>query len=106
MSTIHGAGEGLTTVDGMPITGEHTAAGLHVFQFNQLAVQEVTLATGGVTAESQAGGLNVNMVPKDGGNTLRGAFNGEFTNSSNLLRGARTKEGAIPATPPSTATKK
>ena len=80
--TIHGAGEGLTTVDGMLITTAHNTAGIHRYQFNQLAVQEITLGTGGTTAESMAGGINVNMVPKDGGNTVRGAFNVEYTNNN------------------------
>ena len=44
----------------------------HRYFFNQLSVQEVVMETGGAGAESMSGGLNVNIVPKDGGNTVLG----------------------------------
>jgi len=50
--------------------------------FNQMAVQEVTMETSGASAETQSGGLNVNMVPKDGGNQFRGTFAGDYANDS------------------------
>jgi hypothetical protein len=52
----------------------------HRYFFNQLSVQEVVMETGGAGAESMSGGLNVNMVPKDGGNTFKGSFLTEYTN--------------------------
>jgi hypothetical protein len=80
--TIHGAGVGVTTVDGMVINTMHTVAGTHRYVFNQLQVQEIVLETSGASAPSQSGGLNVNMVPKDGGNTFSGSFTGEYANRS------------------------
>ena len=79
--TIHGAGAGLTTVDGMRINTATNFWDNHRYFFNQLSVQEVVMETGGAGAESMSGGLNVNMVPKDGGNVVRGSFVTEYANS-------------------------
>jgi hypothetical protein len=80
--TIHGAGAGLTTVDGMRITTATNFWDNHRYFFNQLGVQEVVMETGGAGAESMSGGLNVNMVPKDGGNSFRSSVSGEYANDS------------------------
>jgi hypothetical protein len=42
---------------------------------NQWMVEEETVATSGLSAESATGGVQVNIVPRDGGNTFRGAGN-------------------------------
>jgi hypothetical protein len=93
--TIHGAGAGLTTVDGMRINTATNFWDNHRYFFNQLSVQEIVMETGGAGAESMAGGLNVNMVPKDGGNTLRGSFMVEGANGdmqgSNLTTNLRSR---------------
>jgi hypothetical protein len=93
--TIHGAGAGLTTVDGMRINTATNFWDNHRYFFNQLSVQEIVMETGGAGAESMAGGLNVNMVPKDGGNVLRGSVVGEFANrdfqGSNLTDDLRAR---------------
>jgi hypothetical protein len=80
--SIHGGPGGLTLIDGMRTNSGFQSAETHFYQFNPLAVQEVTLETSGVSAESGVGGLNVNMVPKDGGNLFAGAFSGDFSNGS------------------------
>ena len=41
---------------------------------NQATVDEVTVQTSGATAEAESGGLLVNVVPRDGGNTYRASF--------------------------------
>ncbi len=41
---------------------------------NDASVQEVTYTTGAESAEMAHGGLRINSVPKDGGNTLSGSF--------------------------------
>jgi hypothetical protein len=93
--TIHGAGAGLTTVDGMRITTATNFWDNHRYFFNQLGVQEVVMETGGAGAESMAGGLNVNMVPKDGGNSFRVSVSGEYANrdfqGSNLSDALRAR---------------
>ena len=49
--------------------------------FNQAGVEEMTLQTGGISAESETGGVEINAVPKDGGNLVKGNFNIDGTNS-------------------------
>jgi Carboxypeptidase regulatory-like domain len=80
--TIHGAGAGLTTVDGMRINTATNFWDNHRYFFNQLSVQEVVMETGGAGAESMAGGLNVNMVPKDGGNRFSTSVAFEYADRS------------------------
>ena len=46
------------------------AAASRQWQINQLAVQEIALQTEGTTAENPSGGVVINVVPKEGGNTL------------------------------------
>lgn len=49
---------------------------------NDATVQEISIETGGLSAESELGGVRTNVIPKEGGNTFRGSFFGTFTNSS------------------------
>jgi hypothetical protein len=49
---------------------------------DQMAVQEVTIATRSGSAEVETGGLQINMVPKEGANTFKGSFVGIFTNGN------------------------
>src|SRR5258705_190373 len=46
-----------------------------VFVFNQLTMQEVSVETGGISADRNTGGVQMNIVPRDGGNTVSGALN-------------------------------
>ena len=45
-----------------------------IFVFNNLTFQEVVVETSGMTAERNTGGVQMNIVPKDGGNTFSGSF--------------------------------
>ena len=49
---------------------------------NLSAYQEMTIDTGAVSAELPTGGVRVNYIPKDGGNTLAGTFVWGFGNGS------------------------
>ena len=46
---------------------------LGVFSFNSQAFQEVVVETGGTSAEAMTGGVQVNIIPKDGGNRFSGS---------------------------------
>jgi len=65
------------------------------FYFNPAAAQEVSVELGGQTAEFEAGGVQVNMIPKEGGNLFTGFFVGNYTNhnltSDNLTDGLRAR---------------
>jgi hypothetical protein len=49
---------------------------------NDATVQEVSLETGGFSAESELGGVRGNVIPKDGGNQFVGFFFSAFTNDA------------------------
>lgn len=46
--------------------------GLHNFQINSGAVQEMAIQTAGASVENQVSGVFVNVIPKDGSNTFKG----------------------------------
>jgi hypothetical protein len=45
------------------------------------AAQEVTVETSGTSAEFTEGGVRMNLIPREGGNTFRGTFFGGFSNN-------------------------
>src|SRR5262249_29745339 len=47
---------------------------------NAAAVEEMTVETGGASAESPAAGIVMNMIPKEGGNTFKFGIAGVYTN--------------------------
>jgi hypothetical protein len=83
---IHGAPNAQPVVDGM--NTEMAASNTGVFVWNQLNFQEVVAETSGVGADRDTGGLQLNMVAKDGGNTFSGtatlAYSGPDLQSSNF----------------------
>ena len=69
--------------------------------YNLAAYQEVVVDTGGIGAEQEEGGVRVNIIPRDGGNTFSGtsffAFANKSTAGHNLTqslkdRGLRTPD--------------
>ena len=45
-----------------------------VYSINRLNAEEVNVQVGGITAESETGGVRINVVPKEGGNRFSGSF--------------------------------
>ena len=78
--STHGGAIGFTLANGMRTNTATNFVTNTRYQHNQLSVQEVVLETGAVSAEQLSGGVNVNMVPKEGGNAFSGVFLGEFAN--------------------------
>jgi hypothetical protein len=78
---IHGgqAADQKLFVDGMGIQGA-TAPGTNGFYFTDGNYQEFVLDVAAVAAERETGGVNINMVPRDGGNTFKGTFFANFAN--------------------------
>lgn len=100
--SVHGGPVAQPVVDGM--NNELAAANRGVHIYNQLALQEVVIETSGIGADRDTGGAQINMVFKDGGNTISGianlAYTGSELESSNpneafLARGLRGGSGAI-----------
>ena len=84
--SMHGAPSAAPVVDGM--NNELAAANTGVVVYNQLALQEVVAETSGVGADRDSGGVQLNMVPREGGNVFTGqamyAFTGPDLESNNL----------------------
>jgi hypothetical protein len=101
--SIHGAPEAQPVMDGMNHQMNQLNQG--VFIYNSLTVQEVVVETSGVGADRDHGGMQMNMIGKDGGNAFSGmaifAYTGPDLESSNindtlLARGLdRERVGAI-----------
>ena len=77
---IHGgrSGDQSTNIEGM---NQNQQAG-GVLSFNAQTFQEVVVETSGASAEAITGGVQVNIVPKDGGNTLSGTSNVSYAGPS------------------------
>ena len=65
--------------DGMSI--DH-ASGNVGYLVNSAMVQEISLQSSGISAESNADGSVVNMIPKEGSNLFSGTLSGLYTNDS------------------------
>jgi hypothetical protein len=50
------------------------------YYFNTVAIQETVIDTGGANAETETGGANINMVPREGGNSLKVYGSAAYTN--------------------------
>jgi hypothetical protein len=78
--TLHGSDDTRTNVNGVSF---HSANGSgYTGSPNIAAYQEMAIDTGGISAEQKEGGLRMNLIPRDGGNTFRGYFFGSFANDS------------------------
>ena len=76
-TVIHGGhfGDNRALLDGMQFNGEGQGRG---FYFNPAAASEVSVQLGGQTAEFENGGMQANLVPKDGGNRFSGLFSANY----------------------------
>jgi hypothetical protein len=84
--SLHGAPLASPVVDGMNATVASLLQGVVVY--NQLTFQEVVVETGGISADRDSGGAQVNIVQRDGGNMFSGAatyaYSGPSLESSNF----------------------
>ncbi|MSO83857.1 MAG: TonB-dependent receptor [Acidobacteria bacterium] len=78
--SVHGqrAADEIVNMDGM----NQNMFGLDVYSYNSQAIQEVVVETGGTSAEAMTGGVQLNIIPKDGGNNWSGSFNSSWTGPS------------------------
>jgi hypothetical protein len=70
---VHGSrpGDQVVNMDGL----NQNMFGLDVYSYNSQTIQEVVVETGGTSAEASTGGVQLNIIPKDGGNEWTGSFN-------------------------------
>ena len=83
---IHGAPNAQPVVDGM--NTEMAASNTGVFVWNAVNFQEVVAETTGIGADRDTGGVQLNMIPKDGGNVFSGmatiAYSGPDLQGNNI----------------------
>ena len=71
--SVHGGtGDVWIANDGMPFM-RGGGAGCTTCGVNRMSAEEVTVQTSGITAESERGGVVMNIVPKEGGNLFSGS---------------------------------
>ena len=76
---FHGKGGTKVSYDGM---GMENSSGNNSYQLNAASVEEMVMSTSGISADTNADGIVVNIVPKEGGNTFRTTLSGLYSNSS------------------------
>ncbi|MGE3511511.1 MAG: carboxypeptidase regulatory-like domain-containing protein [Vicinamibacterales bacterium] len=83
---VHGVGASgtMVTVDGLITNGTMGDGAVQAYH-NEAMIQEAVYQTAGGAAETITGGLNMNLVPKDGGNRFAGGF--KFAKSPSSWQG-------------------
>ena len=78
MVVFGGAGgrsnEGRVNVDGISVGSAFNGAGVSSYIADVGNAREVTMTTSGGLGEAEGGGPSLNIVPKEGGNSVRGSF--------------------------------
>ena len=85
--TIHGgrSNEGRLQLDGMGIGGTLNGGGTSMYNVDVGNAAEIVFTTSGALGEAEIGGPVMSIVPRTGGNTLRGT--GYFNASNSSLQG-------------------
>src|SRR6202158_5264654 len=76
---FHGKSATKVSFDG---SGIENSSGNSSYQLNSASVEEMVMSTSGISADTNADGMVVNVVPKEGSNKLRTNINGQYTNHS------------------------
>ncbi len=79
---FHGNTNSVQQVDGIRFNNMEGAGQYAGMYWNDGMVQEIQYTTSGDSAETQSGGVRINMIPKEGGNTFRGSVVSNFTYDS------------------------
>src|SRR5262245_50312996 len=74
---FHGKSGTKVSYDGM---GMENSSGNSSYQLNAASVEEMVMSTSGISADTNADGLVVNIIPKEGGNQFRTTLSGLYTN--------------------------
>ena len=79
---FHGNTNSVQQVDGIRFNNMEGAGQYAGTYWNDGMIQEIQYTTSGDSAETQSGGVRINMIPKEGGNTFRGSVFSNFTYDS------------------------
>ena len=84
-------------VDGMPATNNFGEGWFNGIYHNEAAYQEMAYTVSGGSAEMQSGGVQVNLVPRTGGNKFTFEFLALATTPSELEHRRRAPERVVQA---------
>ena len=84
---FRGSADTVQTIEGMRLNNLCAQGAYSGVYWNDGSFQEISYVTGADSAEMGQGGIRVNMVPKDGGNTFRGSI------LANMTRGRLDRGG-------------
>src|SRR5262245_5108270 len=74
---FHGKGGSKVSYDGM---GMENSSGNNSYQLNSASVEEMVISTSGISADTNADGMVMNVVPKEGGNVFHTILSAMYTN--------------------------
>ena len=77
-----GSSDTVQTVEGMRLNNLCAQGAYSGIYWNDGSFQEISYVTGADSAEMGQGGIRVNMVPRDGGNSFRGVVTGNYAGES------------------------
>ncbi len=77
-----GSGDTVQTIEGIRLNNLCAQGQYSGVYWNDASFEEFSYVTGADSAEVGQGGMRVNMVPRDGGNSFRGLFIGNFADES------------------------
>ena len=79
---FRGSGDTVQTIEGLRLNNLCAQGAYSGVYWNEASFEEFSYVTGADSTEMGQGGMRVNMVPRDGGNTFRGQFFGNFATES------------------------
>src|SRR4029078_4012439 len=77
-----GSADTLQTIEGLRLNNLCAQGAYSGVYWNDGSFQEISYVTGADSAEMGQGGMRVNMVPKDGGNSFRGILFGNYADGA------------------------
>ena len=77
-----GSGDTVQTIEGLRLNNLCAQGAYSGVYWNDASFEEFSYVTGADSAEVGQGGMRVNMVPRDGGNSFRGSVIGNFAGES------------------------
>ena len=77
-----GSGDTVQTIEGLRLNNLEAQGAYSGVYWNDASFEEFSYITGADSAEMGQGGMRVNMVPRDGGNTFRGQAFANFTDGA------------------------
>jgi hypothetical protein len=93
-----GSGDTVQTVEGMRLNNLCAQGAYSGVYWNDGSFQEISYVTGADSAEMGQGGMRINMVPKDGGNSFRGVITGNYAGESFASDNCGSPSVGVPCT--------